>query len=56
MKRRNRNIIAVIVVTLSSGWIAGCNTDFIAGEAQRAFASFLTGIVTTAINETVAPN
>jgi hypothetical protein len=56
MKRRKKNIVLVAVLTLSCGWVAGCDAEFIAREAQQALATFLTGVVTTAINETVAPD
>ena len=40
---------------LAMGVIGGCDAGFVRDEAQRSFASFLSGIVTTAINETINP-
>ena len=43
------------LLLLAMGVIGGCNAGFVRDEAQRSFASFLSGIVTTAINETINP-
>lgn len=44
------------LLLLASGLIAGCDAGFIRDEAQRSFATFLSGVVTTAINETINPD
>lgn len=46
----------VCLLLLASGLIAGCDAGFIRDEAQRSFATFLSGVVTTAINETINPD
>lgn len=43
------------LILLAMGLIGGCDAGFVREEAQRSFASFLSGIVTTAINETIDP-
>ncbi|MEK6798656.1 MAG: hypothetical protein AABZ12_06815 [Planctomycetota bacterium] len=42
-------------LALASLLAAGCTTGFIQEEAQRSLASFVTGVFTTAVNETIAP-
>ncbi|MCH7840002.1 MAG: hypothetical protein IID38_07180 [Planctomycetes bacterium] len=44
------------LLLLAMGVIGGCDAGFIRDEAQRSFATFLSGIVTTAINETINPD
>ena len=45
----------ICLLMLASGLIAGCDAGFVREEAQRSFATFLSGVVTTAINETINP-
>ena len=49
-----RRTVCLLLLTL--GLIAGCDAGFIREEAQRSFATFLSGVVTTAINETINPD
>ena len=45
-----------LLFLLAMGLIGGCDAGFVRDEAQRSFASFLSGVVTTAINETINPD
>ena len=44
------------LILLAMGLIGGCDAGFVRDEAQRSFASFLSGVVTTAINGTINPD
>ncbi len=53
-KRSVRRVVCLLLLT--SGLISGCDAGFIRQEAQRSFTTFLSGVLTTAINETFSPD
>ena len=50
-----RRLAALVLLTVSSALVTGCTADFITEEARRSFASFLTGVFTTAVDGTIGP-
>ena len=50
---RPRSVIALLI--LGGALVGGCETDFIEEQALEAFASFVTGVVTEAVDETIRP-
>ena len=43
------------LVVLASALAAGCTAGFIQDAARTSLASFVTGVVTTAVNSTLGP-
>ena len=55
MNQRKRSRIVVTLLMLSAALTSGCETDFIEEQALESFASFITSVVTTAIDDTIRP-
>ena len=55
MDQRKRSRIVVTLLMLSAALTSGCETDFIEEQALESFASFITSVVTTAIDDTIRP-
>lgn len=55
MDQRKRSRIVVTLLMLSAALTGGCETDFIEAQALESFASFLTSVVTTAVDEAIRP-
>ncbi len=55
MVHRCRRFAALVLLTLCSALATACDGDFITEEARRSLASFVTGIVTTAVDGAIGP-
>ncbi len=55
MDQRKRSRIVVTLLMLSAALTSGCETDFIEEQALESFASFLTSVVTAAVDEAIRP-
>ncbi len=53
-KTRQRKIVAALIMIVAV-LTMGCESGFITDEARSSLASFVTGVVTTAVNETINP-
>jgi hypothetical protein len=56
MTRRRSSFVLWPLAILTAVFVAGCEGGFIADAARGSFASFITSVVTTAVNETVNPD
>ncbi len=55
MAQRKRSRIVITLRMLSAALTSGCETGFIEEQALESFASFITGVVTAAVDETIRP-
>ncbi len=55
MDQRKRSRIVVTLLMLSAALTSGCETGFIEEQALESFASFITGVVTTAVDDAIRP-
>ena len=55
MIRRRLSHWVTGLVVLASALAAGCTTGFIQDAARTSLASFVTGVVSTAVTETIGP-
>jgi len=55
MRSRLRQKLSYIL--LAGTWLmqTGCAADFVGDQARQSLSSFITGVVTTAINEAINP-
>ena len=47
--------IVITLLILGAALTCGCETDFIDEQALESFASFVTGVVTAVVDETIRP-
>jgi len=53
---RNKKLAATIAASMLAIWTAGCTMNLdISGAARSSLSSFLTGLVNSAIDQTVNP-
>ncbi len=53
-RRHSRLFLAMLILT--GALVTGCETGFVTDAARRSLSSFVIDLVTTAANETIAPD
>jgi len=56
MNQRRSTLFAWSLAILAVTFASGCETGFVANAARESIASFVTSIVTTAVNESINPS
>ena len=56
MIRRRFRLVGFVMVAVAAVLSTGCTTKFILDEARTSTVSFLTGVLSTAVDEAIKPS
>ena len=53
--KNQHHLFKFSLLMISMAFLAGCEDGFVQDQARTSLASFITGVLTTAVNQLIAP-